>query len=64
MAAVKKFISIPLGNIPGRRVKIEGGGEVPKVLSGTYTSKEEADQAINMYLRTRRNANRGKSTDK
>ena len=31
-------------------VKYEGGGELPRDLSGVYTSEKEAQKAINLYL--------------
>ncbi len=36
------------------RVRYEGGGEVPEVLSGHYTSTAEAQKAIDTYIPTRR----------
>lgn len=32
------------------RIKWEGGGEIPQVLSGLYTSFHEAKNAANAYL--------------
>ena len=31
-----------------------GGGEVPQILSGLYTSQGDAQEAIDLYLSTRR----------
>lgn len=36
-------------------VYVDGGGEVPQMLSGTYTDPRVANVAISQYLNTRRN---------
>ena len=41
-------------------VSFDGGGEVPQVLTGRYTSKVEAQKAINAYLHKR---DAGKASD-
>ena len=35
-------------------IALEGGGEVPKILSGQYTTIALAERAIEKYLATRR----------
>ena len=41
-------------------IKYEGGGEVPAVLQGVYNSQRVAQQAITLYLATRRKRSNGK----
>lgn len=36
------------------RIRFDGGGEVPEDLKGLYTSKLNAQEAIDAYLSTRR----------
>ena len=49
---LKEFVTFPEG--PTHRVHIKGGGRLPKVLSRIFTSKGQADKAIEAYLNTRR----------
>lgn len=37
-----------------KEIYVEGGGELPKVLSGMYTDVGMAQKAINLYKTTRR----------
>lgn len=52
MAAVKKEFNY---TTEGRlyRISWKGGGEVPVILSGLYTSLPDAKQAADDYLKTR-----------
>lgn len=43
-------------------VYYEGGGEVPEILSGQYTSSSVANTAIKAYLEQRKGSTRGKRT--
>lgn len=38
----------------GYSVRFRGGGQVPTVLSGYFTSREMADREIEKYMSTRR----------
>lgn len=48
----------------GYTISWEGGGEVPELLSGYFTSPVEANKAIAEYLRTRRTPKNAKTTDR
>jgi hypothetical protein len=54
MAENKKFLTRPGKTGTDFTVYLEGGGEVPKILSGVYTSVREAKKSIDLYLLTRR----------
>ena len=47
-----------------RFVRWKGGGEVPTVLSGQYTSEKEAQGAIDDYLSTRRTRKKSNGSSK
>lgn len=52
MATVKGFNIVPDGRRPSWVIKYEGGGEVPDVLKGGWTSVHEAEQAIKSFQAT------------
>lgn len=49
---MKELIIYPVGTL--HKIRWGGGGEVPAILSGSYTSKGAAEFAINSYLSTRK----------
>jgi len=53
MVENKKLLTMNIPGTPHLRVYFEGGGEVPKDLSGAYTSQAQADKAILKYLSNR-----------
>jgi hypothetical protein len=62
----KGSVKEPVLNMSGYGYTIswEGGGEVPELLSGYFTSPVEANKAIAEYLRTRRTPKNAKTTDR
>lgn len=56
MAIEKEFKTRFSKTVPNAyEVYVDGGGEVPAVLSGVYTDPRVANVAITQYLATRRN---------
>lgn len=53
----------PVYSYQGNLVSIawEGGGEVPKALSGLYTSKHDAAEAVEEYMTKRRTPKNAKT---
>lgn len=45
----KKFIIKRLGIGRTFRIELEGGGQLPRALSGTYVKQEDARSAIDFY---------------
>lgn len=50
MKTNKKLLVRNKVGTPHFKVIYEGGGELPKDLSGLYTSKNQAEKAIQLYL--------------
>lgn len=51
----KELIAVPIGTTPSWKLKWTNGGELPKELSGKYTSQYKAEQSAQLYL-IKRNA--------
>lgn len=51
MSEKKELVKYQVGN--ALKIKFAGGGELPRELSGSYTSHPEADYAIARYLKKR-----------
>lgn len=62
MAEPKELQVVKEVNSSLYRIKFEGGGELPKALSGRYTSTKLAQDAINNYLAQRDTKPNGKTT--
>ena len=56
MAESKRLLVRPNGS-GLYKVIYEGGGELPKVLSGLYTSKRQANKDIDIYLTSKNRTN-------
>lgn len=62
--ALKELKIIRVEGSPLFKIKYKNGGEMPKCLTGMYTSEGRAQLAIKEYLRTRRNKKDVSTSDK